>query len=239
MVCVTPEQRYLRLLSSFVLNEVYEPGPHVVEGRIWPPGSALTMIGKKRINNIYKALEYIRVNNVEGDLFEAGVWRGGATIFMKGYLEVYNMVDKDVFLADSFQGIPAPDIKKYPSDEAHIGCDTLEILKNNSANKVIEAFERLDLYDEKIRIIEGWFEDTLHKIQLNKLSLLRIDGDTYQSTWEVLSALYSKLSSGGWVIIDDMSWEGCADAVRDFRRKYNINEKVIDIDWTGIYWIKS
>ena len=89
--------------------------------------------------------------------------------------------------------------------------------------------------------MEGWFEETLHNKRIKKLSLLRIDGDLYKSTYEALDILYNKVSKGGFIVIDDYGLESgsCKNAVDDFRKINNIKDKIFEIDWTGIYWQKS
>ena len=67
-----------------------------------------TLIGRKRLDNIEACLDTIRLDGIPGDCLEAGVWRGGATIFMRGYLKAYNITDRLVWVADSFQGLPPP-----------------------------------------------------------------------------------------------------------------------------------
>jgi O-methyltransferase len=127
------------------------------EGLDWPE-KAHTMIGIKRLNNLHNMLDYIRENNIKGDLIETGVWRGGATIFMKAYLEMYN-IDKKVFVCDSFEGLPVPDINKYPDDldDTHYQVDFLKV----SLESVKDNFKLYNLLDEKVIFLKGWFSDTL------------------------------------------------------------------------------
>ncbi len=67
--------------------------------------------------------------------------------------------------------------------------------------------------------------------------MLRVDGDLYSSTMEVLTALYPKVSAGGYVIVDDYgALATCRAAVDDFRAKHDIHEELHRIDWTGVYW---
>ena len=78
--------------------------PARLEGLDWPT-DAMTMIGLKRMNNLHEMLDYVRENNIDGDFIETGVWKGGATIFMKLYSDIYKM-GKKVFVCDSFKGLP-------------------------------------------------------------------------------------------------------------------------------------
>ena len=88
----------------------------------------------------------------------------------------------------------------------------------------------------------GWFKDTLPTAPIEQLAVLRLDGDMYESTIDGISALYPKVASGGYVIVDDYSnpqTPGCKAAVDDYRREHGINEPIDEIDWTGVFWKKA
>src|SRR5262249_28776794 len=138
---------------------------------------------------------------VPGDLIECGAWRGGATIFMRAVLQVYGVNDRNVWVADSFEGLPKPDEKNFPDDK---GID-LWAYKDLavSVDQVKANFQRYGLLDDHVKFLVGWFKDTLPKAPIDKLAILRVDGDLYESTWEALAALYPKLSVGGYTIVDD------------------------------------
>lgn len=207
-----------------------------VEGRIWP-GYADTMIGLKRLDNLQYCIEKVIEEGVEGDLIETGVWRGGACIFMRAVLAAYGIEDRKVFVADSFEGLPPPDPDKWPADrgDTHYRERFLAV----SQTDVMNNFKKYGLLDEKVIFLKGYFADTLPAAPIEKLAILRLDGDMYGSTMEVLDNLYPKLSRGGFCIIDDYSLKGCKAAVDDYRSKHNIDTEMIRIDWTGVYWRKE
>jgi len=75
---------------------------------------------------------------------------------------------------------------------------------------------------------------------IERLAVLRLDGDMYASTMDALDALYDKVSPGGYVIIDDYgAVPGCAKAVHDFRDARGVTDELLTIDWAGVYWRKS
>jgi O-methyltransferase len=197
---------------------------------------AHTMIGLKRLNNLQYCIETVLQEGVEGDFIETGVWRGGACIFMRAVLAAYGVKNRRVFVADSFEGLPEPDALTYPADEGdeHYTYSYLAVSKAEVENN----FCKYGLLDEQVVFVKGWFKDTLPQVALEKLSILRLDGDMYGSTIESLENLYPKLSTGGFCIIDDYALPRCKLAVTDFRTKYKINSKMNEIDWTGIYWRK-
>jgi O-methyltransferase len=105
---------------------------------------------------------------------------------------------------------------------------------------VRDLFHRYRLLDSQVKFLKGWFKDTLENAPIERLSLLRIDGDLYESTSNALAALYSKVEPGGFVIIDDYGClPQCQQAVSDFRERWGISEPIQQIDWTGVYWRKA
>ena len=87
-------------------------------GLIWPH-KAETMIGIQRLDSLQRCIETVLADEVPGDLIETGVWRGGATIFMRGVLAAYGDTERTVWVADSFRGLPKPD-PKYAADEGDV-----------------------------------------------------------------------------------------------------------------------
>ncbi len=202
----------------------------------WPT-HAETMVGMKRLNNIQFCAKQIFKDNIPGDFIETGVWRGGASIFMKALIEAFEVEDKVVWLADSFEGLPKPDSEKYPEDKT----DTLYMNKylRVSVEEVKDNFKKYDLLDDRVKFLKGWFKDTLPTLKEETFSLIRLDGDMYESTINALDNLYPRLSVGGYLIVDDYALDNCKAAVEDYRKKHHITDEIIKVDWTGVYWRKS
>ena len=218
-----------------VVAHPYNENERILGRDCWSP-MAHTMIGFKRLDNIQYCVEEIIKNNIPGDLIETGVWRGGATIFMRAVLKVYGVTDRIIWVADSFEGLPKPDEEKYPYDKGDVHYLNKKLAV--SLEKVKQNFQKYGLLDEQVRFLKGWFKDTLPNAPIEKIALARLDGDLYQSTMDALNNLYHKISVGGFLIIDDYSFKGAKAAVHDFREKHSIKEKIIPIDWTGVYWQK-
>jgi len=156
---------------------------------------------------------------------------------MAAILKAYNQ-KRNVWVADSFEGLPKPNADKYPhdKDDVHHTKTRLAISKEEVENN----FKNYSLLGENIKFLKGWFKDTLPKAQIDKLALVRLDGDMYESTMDGLINLYPKLQSGGYIIIDDWgAVPACKKAVLDYREKNNITEDIILIDWGGVYWKKK
>ncbi|MEW5871902.1 MAG: TylF/MycF/NovP-related O-methyltransferase [Chloroflexota bacterium] len=210
-----------------------------IDGRDWPPPPfAHSMIGLKRLDNIQFCIEDILSKDIPGDLIEAGVWRGGAIIFMRAVLKVYGVKDRIVWGADSFQGLPKPDVKKNPHDK---GWNFYRIEELSVSLDVVKRnFVRYDLLDDQVAFLSGWFSQTLPTAPLGRLALIRLDADMYGSTMDALTHLYPKLSNGGYVIIDDYgAVKACRLAVDDFRKNNDIKDDIISIDGFGVYWKRT
>ena len=164
--------------------------------------SGETMIGFDRLNNLQDCVTDIIKNNILGDFVEAGVWRGGACIFMKALLNVYKDDQRIIWLADSFQGLPKPNPEKYPDDAndtlwSHSLDVSLEEVKSN--------FAKYDLFDEnRLRFLVGFFSETMPIAPIEKISLLRLDGDMYESTIEVLDNLIIKFQQADILLLTIM-----------------------------------
>lgn len=153
---------------------------------------------------------------------------------MKIILKEYGIKDKIVYVADSFEGMPKPDTKKFPGDSGDMH-HTFEHLKV-SLEEVKNNFKMYGVLDERVQFIKGFFEDTMRNLDIRNLSLLRMDADMYGSTWVVLENLYHKLSGGGYLIVDDYNLNGAHQAVDDYRHLKNIQEPIMPIDGFGVYW---
>lgn len=232
-----PVDKLLRKRNFGIHKLKYVSAFNRSNGYDWP-AQADTMIGMNRLSNIEWCMLEVLRGNIPGDFIETGVWRGGATIFMRAVLKEYGIADRSIWLADSFEGLPPPDAEKYPADKGNY-LHGLKIL-SASLDEVKRNFRKYDLLDDQVRFLPGWFEDTLPGAPIERLAVLRLDGDMYASTIQALDALYPKLSVGGFVIIDDYNaFPNCKKAVEDYREAHGITDAIMEIDREAVYWRKS
>ena len=195
---------------------------------------AETMLGTRQLDTMQACITDVLRNGVPGDLAEAGVWRGGMTIFMRGVLQAYGERSKKVWVVDSFEGLPAPDRKKETFEEWQAGdmAVSLEQVKSN--------FARYGLLDEQVQFLKGFFNATLPTAPIRQLSILRADADLYESTRDVLENLYPRLSPGGYAMFDDY-WNlpDCRKAIEEYRERNGIQDPIERIDQRAVYWKKS
>jgi hypothetical protein len=246
---------YLRLLKGVLTNTLFEREPDAddqderryVDGfiRHYIRGSALSMLPGARFDNLRSCIETVIADEVQGSLIEAGVWRGGASIFMRGVLRAYDVRDRAVWVADSFEGLPEPDPEKYPREaKAHSGAVMTKAYKHFAVGieEVQRNFAAFGLLDEQVRFVKGWFKDTLPTAPTGPIAVMRLDGDYYESTMDALTSLYDRLSIGGYVIIDDYgedTWTYCRRATDDFRTSRGIVAPMIRVDSKCYYWRSS
>jgi hypothetical protein len=245
---------YLDLLKRSLTNTLFETEPDAdqenelrfVHGFInhYINGAAVSMLPVKRFDHLQSCIEDVLACGVPGDLIEAGVWRGGATIFMRAALKAYGATDRTVWVADSFEGLPEPDAQKFPLEaKAHQGPVMTKTYKHLavSLEEVQRNFRAYGLLDDSVRFLKGWFKDTLPNAPIETLAIMRLDGDFYESTRDGLVNLYDKLSIGGYAIVDDYgetSWTYCRKAVDEFRQERGIDEPLVRVDSKCHFWRK-
>lgn len=209
-------------------------------GKDWPL-DGLTMVGMSRLDDLQACVESVVTDGVEGDMIEAGAWRGGASILIRATLDSLGAYDRTLWVADSFQGFAPPEASDPEADrelETHMSqigflAPSLETVKG--------YFERFGVADN-VNFVPGYFEQTMVGLRGRRWSLVRLDADTYRATRVTLDALYWGLANGGYLVIDDYFHpylpESCRRAVDDFRAEYSIDEPIEQIDWNGGRWRK-
>jgi len=208
-------------------------------------GDAVTMLPRRRLDHLQQCIETVLREGVPGDLLEAGVWRGGATIFMRAVLAAQGETERRVWVADSFEGLPPPDAARHPREaQAYAGPVMRDAMSRLAVGieQVRANFQRFGMLDDRVRFLPGWFQDTLPGAPIGPLAVLRIDCDFHDSTLQVLEALYDRLSPGGYLIVDDYgedAWTHCREAVDGFRQRRGIHEPLVHVDATCAGWRRS
>lgn len=204
-----------------------------------------TYVSARALSNIESCIVDVKRTGVEGDLIDCGVLRGGTSIFMAGACRHYEL-DRLIYVADSFQGLPPPSVREssFAREFWHEYADRLPEYNLQclaSKDDVVSNFSKYDLLSEKVKFIEGWFSQTLKSLPPStKFSLVRIDVDWYQSTLDAITATYPFLSDGGYIIIDDYLLEGCKAAVDEYRETEGITAPIQLADEQNgvVFWQK-
>jgi O-methyltransferase len=211
----------------------YDPKRRAV-GLGWPM-FGYSMVGHRRLENFEECIRSVVENNIQGDIVECGVWRGGASIYAKAVLNTLNATGRSVWLADSFEGMPIQS-EADKVDPNLYGNSVLAV----SMEEVQRNFDRFGLLDESVKFIKGWFFDTLSSAPISRIAVLRLDGDYYSSTMDALNGLYDRVSINGYIIIDDYGdFESCRKAVTEFCSNRGITPTIVPIDSNGVFWQKA
>lgn len=178
--------------------------------------NGVTMVDKGRFETIVRNKSLL--DNVEGDVIECGVWRGGMSIFLSTLFE-----ERKIWVCDSFEGFQPLETAKYQYDD-EVHTPSYDSMIKVSLEEVQSNFERFGFpkSEKRIQYLKGWVKDTLKNDEIQKIALLRVDVDSYSATKEILDLLYSKVSTGGLIVFDDSCLIQTVDAFCDFFEENNI-----------------
>ena len=232
----------IKFVKETPLKDFFNPRKLILFKIIYP----YSMVDVKRLSNIYDLAKLVERNRGEGVFAECGVWRGGCAAIM-GFVSKRAKSNRKIWLFDSFEGLPEPTAKdgKIAEDYAQnrVGGRLKTINKCvGPIDNVKEIFFNvLKINPDNVVIKKGWFQDTLPKArnEIGPISILRLDGDWYESTKCCLDNLYDNVVRGGYVVVDDYGhWEGCKKAIDDFFAERKIETSLIKIDYAGVYFKK-
>ena len=206
-----------------------------------------TMSGAERLTGLITAVKYIIANQIEGDFVECGVWRGGSMMAAALTLRSLKEHSRQLHLFDTFEGMPPPTSK----DKAFTGQLAETILEQTerkegpgvwaiASHKDVEGNMQSTGYPaERIHLVKGKVEDTIPKQAPEKIALLRLDTDWYESTKHELEHLYPRLAPNGVLIIDDYGhWVGAKQAVDEYFATLKLKPFLSRLDYTGRLVIK-
>ena len=196
------------------------------DARETPPPLAYAGLGRTRLEHLETALEALRRDDVKGDLVDVGTGRGGAAIFMRGFLEAHAVPATRVWVVDRFDGRGAAARDGDPAFPPDL-------------NTVREGFARFDLLDERVVFLQGEPSNVLADDRLAAISLLRVDGLEPAEVEAVLEAAYDRVVPGGFVVVDDYNSPDHQAAVDRFRAGRGITDPVERIDSSAGFWRKA
>jgi O-methyltransferase len=180
-----------------------------------------TMTSREKLYALVQAVRYVSRSDVVGDIVECGVWRGGSMQAIARVLTEERDNARHLYLCDTFEGMPPPAEHDLRADGLHASQLLVENTDNvrafASCEDVEKAMRETAYPWEKIHFVEGMVEDTLPDQAPEKIALLRLDTDWYESTRHELECLYERLVPGGILILDDYGWwQGSRKAVDEW-----------------------
>lgn len=207
-----------------------------------------TMTSPERLFGLIQAVQYVIHHQIEGDIVECGVWKGGSMLATAEVLIRLNSTAKNLYLYDTFEGMSAPSDEDISYDNQL--AEKLLISNTNKEDNLVWAYSTLDTVKQtmslssypkdKIYYIQGKVEDTIPNIVPEKIAILRLDTDWYESTKHELVHLFPKLVKGGIIIIDDYGyWKGARKAVDEYFQNCNTQILLNRLDETGRIAIKQ
>jgi len=233
-------RRAIRKKKPFTLPETAEADREII--RTCKP---YTMTGFSRLELLIKAVDYCVGNQLQGDVVECGVWRGGSMMCAQRAMLRRGVSDRAFWLYDTFEGMPNPTAEDDP--EAHRQFAKLK--EGSYSNWCRASLEdvRANITStgyplDKVHFIQGKVEETL-SVPANvpqHIALLRLDTDFYSSTIAELETLYPRVVPNGIVILDDYGhWSGARQAVDEFFAKQTFKPFLGFADQSCRYFIKS
>lgn len=206
-----------------------------------------TMTSPERIFSLCEAVKYIQEKRIEGEVVECGVWKGGSMMAVAETLLRSGDSNRELYLFDTFEGMPPP--TEHDVDIAGGTAESLLDSADKERDESVWCRATLDIVkdalsgtgypSEKIHYVKGMVEQTIPQFAPDKIALLRLDTDWYESTKHEMEHLFPRLAKGGVLIIDDYGhWQGARKAVDEYLEKNQIKILLNRIDYTGRIAVK-
>lgn len=204
-------------------------------GLILQVKAGYTMVSVPRLENLYMRVKDANHWHLNGDIVECGSWHGGSSAVM-ARAGIDSGVPRISWVFDSFKGLPPPGDKdgQFEHDFFYDGwC-------KGETEKVRSIFRQVGVPSERLKIVPGWFQNTLPKIPIEQIAILHVDADWYDSVKLVLETLYQRVIPNGFIIIDDYYvWAGCKQAVDEFMTAQNIPSGLLqNVGGVAVYFQK-
>ncbi len=219
--------------------------PRFVE--TWRKVRPYTMTSPERIIALCEAVNYIREKRVAGSVVECGVWKGGSMMAVAETLLHAGDTSRDLYLFDTFEGMAPPS----ESDVDISGQSAENLLRKSDKAQADSVWCRAGLEEvkravgntgypvDKVHYIKGMVEDTIPGAAPERIALLRLDTDWYESTRHEMEHLFPRLVKGGVLIIDDYGhWQGARKAVDEYLARNDVKILLNRIDYTGRIAVK-
>jgi O-methyltransferase len=191
-----------------------------------------TLVDPDRIKNLYALAHRVEAERIPGDVIECGVYNGG-TAAVLARSATHSRIKRTLWLFDSFQGMPETTEVDGLEAKEYVG----QVL--GSTKKVREVLRKAGADLDRVKIVEGWFQDTFPTAPISQIALLNIDADWYESVKLCLETFYDRIVPGGFVSIDDYGhWPGCRRAVDEFFAARRLRYTLQEVDYTARWFQK-
>jgi O-methyltransferase len=206
-----------------------------------------SMTSVERMYALHAGIRHVAAAGIEGDVVECGVWRGGSSMLAASTLLALGDTERTLWLFDTFEGMSEPgerdvavsgdrmtdvwDQHRHDHESGLLAYSTIDEVRANMASTGYPP--------ERLRFVPGKVEDTIPGAGPERIALLRLDTDWYESTRHELEHLYPRLAAGGVLIIDDYGhWQGARQAVDEYLATLDAPLLLHRIDYTGRICLK-
>ena len=191
-----------------------------------------TLVGRDRIRSLYTLARRIEAEQIPGDVVECGVCNGGSAAIL-AHFATRSSLERTVWLLDSFQGMPETTEEDGEEAQERIGREV------GSPERVREVLRLVDADTSLVRIVPGWFQETIPTLRISQIALLNIDADWYESVKLCLESFFDLVVPGGFTSLDDYGhWPGCRKAVDEFFESRQLPYKLQRVDYTARWFQK-
>lgn len=202
-----------------------------------------TMTTPERIVALLRSIRYIVANDIQGDIVECGVWRGGSMMAAARLLRRLGVEDRHFWLYDTFEGMPTPN----QQEAIYNGKSAQDMLEADPSYRCFASIDEVranlstcDIDPRRLHFVKGKVEDTIPGQVPERIALLRLDTDWYESTMHELTHLFPRLSPKGVIIIDDFGhWKGAQKATEEYFQRTKTPLLLNRIDYSARIGVKA
>jgi hypothetical protein len=212
---------------------------------IYEAARPFTMTSLERMYGLWQAARYVVSHQIPGDFVECGVWKGGSAMVAAMSLMQAGDVSRGLWLYDTFEGMTQPGERdvdwsgRAAAEHLVEKKMTADQWCRSPLDEVKAAMASTGYAGDRIHYVAGRVEQTIPAQMPERIALLRLDTDWYESTKHELEHLFPRLVSGGVILIDDYGhWQGCRQAVDEYMAKHGVRMLLSRLDYTGRMGIK-
>lgn len=207
-----------------------------------------TMVSRERLYAHFQAVRHVVQNDIEGDIVECGVWRGGTSMLGALTLLGLNEATRNLWLYDTFAGMTEPGADDVSPWDGNIASRLWSAGRKADHNEfcyspiedVRANLARTNYPADRLHFIKGDVVETLKTKIPNKIAVLRLDTDWYESTKAEMEVLFPRLASGGVLLVDDYgAWQGARKAVDEYIAEHRLPLLLHRTDYTGRSAVKT
>jgi hypothetical protein len=206
-----------------------------------------TATSPERAYAVWQAVLHVAAHDVEGDIVECGVWRGGSSMVAALALAHTRDSERRLYLYDTFSGMTEPSSRDAGPDGVPVASywerakrDDDALIMSAGVEDVRANMARTGIAAERLVLVAGPVEQTIPATVPDRIAVLRLDTDWYESTRHELEHLWPLLATGGVLLIDDYGhWQGAREAVDEFFAGRSDAPLLCRVDYTGRIGVRS